>query len=454
MLSGLLALFLIAPWDTIVDEGINLGNEFRILTTEPSYSAHGEVFSNAGSNNEIDVAVHKRNMQTEAELGITIKQFYITDPAKTLINNELAEINTADLVIMELSGGFSEIIASDASVFLDLSEQSTLDLNSPWYNLDCTEDLSIKGHVYAVTGAGLFSSVDSVYVIAYDKEAERHMLELGALDTPLAEIARSGNWTLSLLGKLARNSLSLGYSQTELGNNAAFALCVGAGAKSFTKNEDDVPYITATSFDFAQICREIFDLNAAFGTPLEIPQKFPDDPETPLPSEDEFISNYSHPAFTVMTLGEYMTCDDSRHGLLPMPKRNNVQESYISPVDMSGARAAGVLSSSRDTELALRVLDTLFEISQETVVSAYFASISAKDENFAFLSESITGVQAFDIGDMFGWGDISGAVGQITSSDNFTSFEKIIGERAAVSEFSMSVILGRLPDKLVKNEEQ
>ncbi len=444
---------ILAPWDAIgSDDGIHFGNEFRILTTEPSYSAHGEVFSNSGSNNEIDVAVHKRNMQTEAELGITIKQFYITDPAKTLLNNELAEINTADLVIMELSGGFSEIIASDASVFLDLSEQTTLDLSAPWYNHDCTEDLSIKGHVYAVTGAGLFSSVDSVYVIAYDKEAERQLLVSGALDMPLSKIAQNGNWTLSLLGKLARNSLSLGYAQTELGDNAAFALCVGAGAKSFTKSEEDVPYITATSFDFAQLCREIFDLNAALDMPLEIPQKFPDDPETPMLSEEEFIANSSNSAFKVMTLGEYMTCDDSRHGLLPMPKRNNIQESYISPVDMSRSRAAGVLSSSRDTELALRVLDTLFEISQETVVSAYFTSISAKDENFAFLSDHITGVQAFDIGDMFGWGDISGAVGEITSSDSFTSFEKIISERAAVSEFSMSVILGRLPDKPDKKD--
>jgi hypothetical protein len=413
------------------DSTVNLGGEFRILTTEPSYSSRSEVFSNNIANNDIDKAVYQRNKSTEEELGISIRQAYITDPVKTLTNYTLAENASADIVIMELSGAFSGVIASSTPILLDLS--SNIDLDADWYNSDCIKDLSIKNRVYAVTGSCLYSNNDALYVVAYDEAVEAKLLESHVIDKTLCQTVTDGTWTLELFEMLSRHALDMGYSQSELPERSAFALCVASGARSFKKIQDDTPKLVVTDTEFKDIFAAIHGTAQRISLPL--------DAEISNDSSEE-----KYPAFKIMTLGEFIESDLDGWGVLPMPKRSSEQSSYISPVDMSRSRAAGVLTISSDPELAFAVLDTLFRKSSELVTPAYHNSINNIDDNFDTLCPYITSNQAFDIGDMFGWGDISGALDEIIAKEDMSTYEKALAERSAAAEFSMSVMLSRLDD--------
>lgn len=417
---------------------VNSDNEFKILTTKSAYGGHSEVFADVTNNNEIDAAVYERNKATEKELGINIKQIYLNDSVATLVNEALSENATADLVVMELKGVFSEIIASNASVLLDLTDK--INLSETWYNQNCIKDLSVKGRVYAVTGAYTFSSVDAIRVVAYDKAAEKQLLESKSLDVPLSEIVENGTWTLELFEFLSRESLSLGYSASTVSSGSALALCIGAGTKSFEKVGDDIPKIVVGSDSFKNVFSEIHEIVNKLSSPLSNISE--NDYEASIFSED------TGPAFSIITLGEYVESNNGDFGILPLPKRNVYQTSYVNPVDVSLSCAAGVLATSKDTDFALKVLDSLFKKSSEIVSPAYYASVSTIDGNFDKLQTYITGNQSFDVVDMFGWGNISELLDEELNDPELANYDKAMAERSAAAEFSMSVLLDRFSESI------
>ena len=382
----------------------------------------------------INDAIYHRITATEETLGITIES-NIYKSNNTIMNMVMAGDYIADCIILE---GLEFASVLPKNLLRDLNEISTLDLTASWWDQNAVTSLSLGGKLYGAVGdispMGLLAA-NCVYV-------NRAMLTTAGLEDP-AEYVKAGTWTYDVMeqmGRVVAHDVNGDGKMTEvdifgLDSEPIGYVAVGScGVKYTAKDENDLPVLALdqeraiaaieklvplfrnkeitlysqdfTSSGFKNIFRDL------------IVQKFIED-------EVLFVNNWLCVALELREM-------ESDFGLLPPPKYDEEQESYMVYNSPSWTTYTAIPKTVKDADLNFigDVMNALGYYGHEHIYTALIDTAitykSLRDEGNREMMELIYENRIFDLADIYDFGGISSMMNSFVSgnSTNFASLYK------------------------------
>jgi len=295
----------------------------------------------------------------------------------------------------------------------DLAQLNGLNLEEDWWDQKQVDAARVGKNRSLFFATNYFSlmSFDGT-ICTYFNES---MLEDLKLDAPY-DLVRSGNWTLDELYKYTSAGANLNgdesFAWNDNGNsvyglatwaNGYYGLLHGSGASFISLGNNGVPSIVAGDADFADACEKLAAGLFAKGTAGEFIETYS---KSTVPYEEIFKRGRALMLVAqIKTSSKYRDLDDS-FGIVPMPKYDAEQESYISLMPNSSALFC-VPKTNPDADETAALADAMAYVSYRDVLKVYYeSSVSQKglrnDDSIEML-DIIRKSRVCDIGDVFGW---------------------------------------------------
>ncbi len=416
------------------------GYEFRIRVYGPDTSVWKTIGIDAEerTGDTINDATLVRNNTLEERYDITISTIEGSGVAGSVTQAVLNQLDEFDLALTSMSS-----LGTLAPKYVyDLKQLEFIDLEKPWYDQNFNNEMSIGGRLYSTTGALPLNDDNGTWGILFNKTlAEDYTMP------NLYELAASGEWTLDKLYELAKtvtgddngddilDENDIWGFQTESYN--AYAIIASAGERIASKDENDMPYLTANTERFQAVLEKAVqvcgDKSVSF-------------------LETDYVDKYSDvwnecyiPAFTSgrvlfkmvglqgLTIGRNM---EDPLGVLPMPKYEVSQETTLSPVTVGNATSVYIPISVTDIRTTSIITEALFAESQYTTRVAFYETTLQKkyteDEESKLILDQIIENRTYDLGAVYGWGGLVTKLQTLMAnrSTNFSSSYKSL-ERVA-----------------------
>ena len=353
----------------------------------------------------------------------------------TIMNMVMAGDYIADCIILE---GLEFASVLPKNLLLDLNAINTLDLSASWWDQNAVSSLSLGGKLYGAVGdispMGLLAA-NCVYV-------NRALLATAGLEDP-AEYVKAGTWTydkMEEMGRVVAHDVNGDGKMNEydifgLDSEPIGYVAVGSCGVVYTeKDSNDLPVLALdqeraiaaieklvplfrnkeitlysqdyTSSGYKNIFREL------------IVQKFIED-------ELLFVNNWLCVALELREM-------ESDFGLLPPPKLDEEQETYMVYNSSSWTTYAAVPKTVKDSELNFigDVMNALGYYGHEYIYTALIDTAitykSLRDDGNKQMMELIYDHRVFDLADIYDFGGITSMMNSFVSgnSTNFTSLYK------------------------------
>ncbi|MGM9624536.1 MAG: extracellular solute-binding protein, partial [Eubacteriales bacterium] len=242
------------------------GYEFTILTrnldrwTDDMYIAEA-------TGDIVDDAIFDRNSLIEETYNITIVSQRSSDSnsemdAKTSI---LADDDAYDIVVPHGRAAFE--YAAQGLVLDWNTELPYVNLDNPWWDQDARNSFSINHKLYVMIGDISYCSMGAANVMLFNKQLFNQL----DLEYPY-QMVRDGKWTFEVFAEMVKDAGAdlngdgeinikddrFGYlTQKWVGPVQAFAT---SGLRVFSKDENDIPYISFMSDKTVDVFNRYFDL--------------------------------------------------------------------------------------------------------------------------------------------------------------------------------------------------
>ena len=382
----------------------------------------------------INDSLYERIAAAEDTLGITVESNIYANN-NTIMNMVMAGDYIADCIILE---GLEFASVLPKNLLMDLNAIDTLDLSASWWDQNAVSSLSLGGKLYGAVGdispMGLLAA-NCVYV-------NRALLQTAGLEDP-AKYVKDGTWTYDKMAEMGRVVAHDVNGDGKMKEEDIFGLdsepigyvAVGSCGITYTaKDEHDLPVLALdqeraiaaieklvplfrdkditlysqdfTSSGFKNIFREL------------IVQKFIED-------EILFVNNWLCVALELREM-------ESDFGLLPPPKLDEQQETYMVYNSPSWTTYAAVPKTVKDENLAFigDVMNALGYFGHEHIYTALIDTAitfkSLRDEGNREMMELIYANRVFDLADVYDFGGVQSMMNSFVSSNstNFTSVYK------------------------------
>ena len=427
------------------------GYEFKILQRSPEMQ-WGEVCIWADSENgePINDAVYKRNVYIESKYDIKIVpvnftgDIYQGEMKQQFIQSVMSGDQAFDMAMMgviDASGLATE------GYLVDLYTVPNIDLTKEWWDVSVNESLTIMDKLYyGISRMGINDKDDSFVILFHKQLAE----ELG-IESPY-QMVRDNRWTFDnfiATAKLAVNDLNgngqfddddrYGYS----GFNAeAWNLFYAGGARIAQVGDDGKPEITMVNERSQQLYEKIYTLfnndNIMYNT-----QKFPG--ETLHDVTYQLLSNkqvlFAGAGMIVVQKARAM---DDDFGILPYPKLDENQEKYYTILGQTGATAVTIPKTNENLERTGIIIEAMVAESMNTIYPAYYdinlVGKGIRDEESEEMLDLIMDGRGFDIGALYGWGDLSNVlINSLLNKNESLASEFAKNEAAAIAAMQKTI---------------
>lgn len=348
-------------------------------------------------------ALKNRNalIASSYEMDVTVRSVQEAEIAETLREAQTSGISAGDLLCY----------SAETTVML-WAEGLLQDLNSlPFFSpADACYDVESAAKLQAGSGMYLLpdpsaQSYDHTYVLFYDRELVRN----ARLPLPEKEV-NAGNWTMetfqryaeavaaSVMGKTSYDLETdvFGYSSRDNAALLPYLLWCGMGKEMFAANDSgtvDYVYDDAdTLFDLTE------PLRALYGSACRYPQNGGD-------AVAAFTAGRIGFLFAELEeLKNFYANATREYGILPLPKRDEEQAAYRSPIAVSGNVLSVPAQASNASRSGLGL--TAFcaaggALLQEAVIKTYVTLYSLDNDQTCML-ETILDSADFDFGWVYG----------------------------------------------------
>ena len=314
------------------------GKVLNVLTwSELSYPEF-DVASDETNKTKLHEAVYIRDMKVKARMNLSFKYTYSSSDDGVYMTDALA-LATENAV--DLFAPYSRNAATlmVQGFTMDMSSLPHVDYTAPWWSQNMIETASIYDRLYFVSGDIAPSLFGHTYMIFFNKKmAEQYLgeklAEYGA--ESLYDLANSGKWTLETMIELSRG-IGTEFSGSKDENDTygfsidpiyVDAFYPASNLKSLERNPDTTLVISddmgsAKAHELVKTLTDFFDTPDAicandYGTPEQAAaiKAFKN-------GNALFHMTYANQAPSYSDLG-------LEFGLLPVPKYDEEQESYIS----------------------------------------------------------------------------------------------------------------------------
>ena len=416
------------------------GREFRVITRNVE-RIYEEFAVEEETGDPIIDALYKRNLRIEEKYNTVIKQTNVSDPSSVISKAVKAGDYSYELIIDTMAN--IRNLASQ-SALLDLYKVPYIsdDLSKPWWNQALKRDLSINGKLYFQSGDIVMKDKLRMAVMYFNKD----MFQTLGLEYPYKYVY-DGTWTIDKLSEITKgvnfdlNGDGIMDQYDRWGfmaqHEASFHFYAAAGERTVTLNKDGVPEITMNTPRSMEVIQKVLDI-CTDGVTMFHADKIKGADNVWLTAsayfqEDRFLMRSSVFEPIVRDLRAMPT----DFGLLPYVKFDEKQENYYSWVEISGYYLG--IPNNADESFAGFITESLAYESGDTLMPAFYdlclRSKVLRDNESEGMLDIIFNSKVYDIGYIYGIGELSSVLSNMTSSGNtdFTSrYERISGaaERA------------------------
>ena len=362
----------------------------------------------------LDNAVYHRNRTVEENLGITIKVVEYDHPDKlrdALVTNVMSGDDPYH--VYDICANYTgALILQDYFVDVDVLE---LDISKPWWNKTVMDSLTFNDKCYSIAGDLSIMLWEASYCLIFNKDMAE---KLGLPDQ--YQLVHDGKFTIDAVNeamKLAYEDNGNTVVDTEdtfgmTGCNRLMTYSLISGGQSLMATDSDgLPVFDGVGDRMYEMYEKIFDVY--------------------FDNESVFIANRMkfndaskswHTLFTdgkalyyFEPIGANVKLRDSSFdfGFLPMPKYDESQENYITPI-LQFTHTMHVTKANSDIEMTGVVLENLAAESYRSVRSDYFEKViegkRSRDDGTIEMFDIIFDNQVMDPTTVFDWGGLAGAL--------------------------------------------
>jgi len=301
--------------------------------------------------------VYQRNRAVEERFGIQFEVFTTNDTNQ--LHNAVAS-DSEDWQLLFFPICYSISLANQGD-FLSTDNLPYLNLDKPWWDARLTEDLSINGNLFFISGDISPSSLNMSSALLFNKDLFDNL----NMTYPYQTVS-DGSWTLDALSALLKNSNADlngdGRMTTDSNSSDRFGLTgwmwsipnglfYSAGGKFVGRDENNMPILDFNAEKTVDIFEKIYNVI--------------------IDQESYFAVNtgeeYNN-TFAVFTSNRSLMLDvklydlsklrdmDADFGVLPLPKYDEQQEDYITFVN-DASNMVSVPKTLRDPEMLSIILE-------------------------------------------------------------------------------------------------
>lgn len=399
-------------------------------------ASYCEAFASEETGETLNDALYQRNRSVEETLNVKL-ECYGVEPEKSrnisesVIKLILAGDDSVDAAYITGEGVSAMIGTGDMSI--DLNTISTLDLSHSWWDQSAAENLKLNGRIYTATGdISLYAQFSPVVLFV-----NKAMVENYSLDDPY-ESVRNGSWTLDETMKLAEavssdlngdgvRGVEDSWGMTcELGTlNYMLGSC---GVKLMELDSEGAPVLTYNTSKTADIYEKLVPfLSGKTSAMLSSDYKAGynnvfSDLFTPMFMDDRILF-FNNQLLVAMNLRDM----DSDFGILPLPKYDESQETYIGMTNTSWITFVMIPATNGELDYTGDVLEAMGYYSQKLVTPAYIDSTivnkTMRDSDSEEMLDIILGSRSYDLAYYYNFGGIYSIANDLLDkkSTNFVS---------------------------------
>lgn len=395
----------------------------------------------------VNDAIHERRLALEDRYGITVETVSCTSRgncSKEVKTKVLADDDAYDLVFNAVTASGMKSLAS-AGCLTELSSLEYLDLSQPHWSQNFVNNMSVDGKMFFVAGGASPSYYLSAVAMVFNtqKAADYQFPDL-------YELVDEGKWTVDTVGELLKQSTHdldgnniyeptrdfIGMAQTIEAGNSYF---IAAGGNMIAKKANgsySLDLGTAENVELMDKLRKVFgDPETTISIDAEDVSGLGNTKETKI---GLFVEGNAMFATTAMMFAVQELRGIDSYGILPLPKLDEAQESYITPCNPYAPCGVGIPRSASDPELSALIMEAMAFLGEEMVRPAIcditLQGKLAQDEQSAKVLELIYSDIYFDFNHCFDFGQSTQLLrSYIVGNDG----HKLINNRGFMSSYTI-----------------
>ena len=403
--------------ENIPSEDFN-GYTFRVLVSSDSGQTgwHNTITPETLEGCAYREAVFERNRLVTEMLNISISEC-IGEVTSIAVSDKYAEDGTMDLICPDLESAAS---LSRKGVLSDLRQREELRLDMPWWDPASIRDLSVGDRLFFAESDLNLQFVDVTYTLFYNRDLTEEL----NLEDPCA-LVRRDEWTFDRMTEMVRaatkdtdgnnimeapnDSFGIvvsGYTSVALLSGACERLIIPDGTGGYTPNLNSDAVLS-----IAEKARNLLEEK---GTAITWRYEGLD----PFVIEDNTVYN-GHSLFCEKRLCQFNKLKQSGilFGIVPWPKMNETQQTYgngaywFRQVTLCCAMPRSV----EDKHRTALIVEALATASRGEMLNRYYCSLYEDDPDCYEMLKILDEGRLYDLGFIFGWGEIASAYSEIAS---------------------------------------
>lgn len=435
------------------------GYEFKIMT-KGDFDVHWkskDIYSEEITGDALKDAVYTRNLWLFEEYGVKVTDIGAEDPYAAGSKSVLAGADEYDMFCVHVASRTASFVSNN--MLLNLYDIPNIDLSQPYYDQNSVDSLSVINKLYCVTGDMVTMDNDATWVVLFNKDIANELKFETAYNGTFYELVNTMKWTHDVFYETIRAAASdlngdgvmdeTDQWGLESEGFNAYALLVGSGITSFTKDADDYPVVSLYSETAYEILDKAITIMRDKTVTMYVSDwtsKFPDvwtDLMDKTFSDGRSLYNFA--GLNRVTLFRSM---DTDFGILPVPKYTEEQDRYYCPVSLWCSNCIAIPKTATDVGRTGLVIEAMSWKSKYTLLPAYYditlKGKASRDEESLEMLDMIFASTVFDLGVMYDWGgmgSVPSALCEAKSAENFaskvTSLEKATA--AALEKFITNI---------------
>lgn len=287
---------------------------------------------------------------------------------------------------------------------LSYADVPYLDLTKSWWDQKVNETLVLSGIRYAVNGHLTITTHDLTFALIFSKDQIRD----NGFESPY-DLVKSGEWTIDKMaeymvavtkdingdGKFTEED---NYGYTSGPHMTLPSFWIGAGEKTITLDENEIPQQTMKGERFNNVIEKVFAITYDTGARYN-----PKEIDGDVPTECITLFNNNRVLFMDCSLFWISTLRDSEtdFGIIPYPKFNDSQENYYARV--SYFMPSMLPATNKDLELVGAVMEYANYRAKVNITPAYYdialKGKVSRDEESVEMLDLILANRVVDLGD-------------------------------------------------------
>ena len=427
------------------------GKNFKVLAEE---STHGHLQVDEMTGDAVDDAIYNRNSKVSERFTATIhiENGGNYEAVSKAVSDAIVSGDTAyDLVV---SHTIQQGINAANGCYLPWNNVPNVDFTKPWWNESMASDLNYKGYSYLAMGDFDVTAIMYSCAIFYNKELGN---QLGLPD--VYDVVRDGKWTKDKFAEWIANAYvdlngdgiqdaedQYGFALNSKEDINSFLWCFGK--KLYDKNADGT--FSSVFYDEKLVDMVQWLYNFKYNEDFTY-------------TDDSWSTGYDmlvkgNTLFTCNCIDQALWMRESEidYAILPMPKWDEAQENYITPI-AGGVSSEGVMMNTENLEMVGILTEALNAENWRTVTPAIVDSAlkykGTRDVDSAEMIELILATRTADFGVVYGgWDSPRGALKCVIDSNRSTDITSYYEGNKAKWDATMDSVFTAFEELTEKNQ--